>query len=67
MTSRDKVALQETLHMFVSELDCGRECGNCEYGIMRSYGDSFSCPLDLVADMVNTKFNIPSDWKRLKG
>lgn len=52
---------------FNNNLDCNWDCGNCEYGIMRSYGDSFSCPLDLVKDMIFQKFVNPEKWEQLHG
>ena len=59
--------LYDLIKDFNNNLDCTMDCGNCEYGIMRSYGDSFSCPLDLVEDMIFQKFTNPEGWRELHG
>ena len=40
------------LNDFSKELICNMDCGNCDYGILISYGCNYSCPLDIVEDMV---------------
>lgn len=49
--------LIDLLDIFSKELNCNRDCGNCEYGILRGYEENWSCPLELVEDMVWNKFN----------
>lgn len=68
MKEREQKELIKLLNDFNKNLDCNNtNCGNCEYGILRSYGDSFSCPIDLVEDMIFIKFNNPEIWKILHG
>ena len=32
---------------------CDYDCCNCDYGILNSYGGSFSCSLEFVLDGIN--------------
>lgn len=67
MKKREQKELINLLDSFSKNLDCNWNCGNCEYGILRGYGDSWSCPLDLVKDMIFQKFVNPDEWRRLHG
>ena len=67
MKDREKKELTKLLNNFSEELECYGDCGNCEYGILRGYGDNRSCPLVLVEDMVYNKFNNNELWKDLIG
>ena len=65
MKEREQKELIKLLNNFYKELDCRNDCFNCEYGIMDSHGNS--CPLDIVEDMIYTKFNNEFLWKKLRG
>lgn len=67
MKEREQKELINLLKNFNKELECYGYCGDCEYGILRGYGDSWSCPLVLVQDMVYNKFNNNELWKDLIG
>jgi len=67
MKEREQKELINLLNNFNKELECHRDCGNCEYGILRGYGDSWSCPFDLVEDMVYVVLRNPELWEELHG
>lgn len=59
--------LYDLIKNFSKNLDCNWDCGNCEYGVLRGYGDSWSCPLELVEDMIFQNFANPEGWRELHG
>ena len=52
---------------FNNNLNCNMNCGECEYGVLKNYGDNFSCHLDLVEDMVYAVLRKPELWEELHG
>ena len=49
--------------------DCNLDCYNCEFGVMRSYGNwnYDTCPVGLTIDLLYTKFFHEKEWERLHG
>jgi len=67
MKEREQKELKKLLRDFYENLGCYGKCGDCEYGVLRGYGDSWVCPLDLVEDMVINKFEHSELWEKLHG
>lgn len=67
MEKKKQNELVNLLNNFNKNLDCNINCGQCEYGIVRGYGYTWSCPVDLVEDMIFQKFANPEEWKKLHG
>ena len=54
MVNADKEKLTDLLAKYYTELtnNCKYDCYNCGLGILRGYGDSFSCAIDLVLEQI---------------
>jgi len=47
--------------------DCGADCYNCEFGVIRSYGDNYTCSVNTTIDLLYTKFFCQKDWEKWHG
>lgn len=65
MTKEQVQQILILLHDFDPE--CNQDCHNCEFGVMRGYGETDTCPINIVEDLLYTKFFNLTEWKRLHG
>lgn len=63
-----KEQAQEILMLLNSfDPECNQDCFNCEFGVMRGYGENNVCPIDIVQDLFYTKFFNKKEWERSHG
>ena len=65
MNTEEAKYIIDKLNNFIP--DCNQDCYNCEFGVMRSYGDCSTCPVGLTIDLLYTKFFHEKEWERLHG
>ena len=47
--------------------ECNQDCHNCEFGVIRSYGDNYSCPIDLTTSLLYMRFFNEKEWRACHG
>lgn len=55
MTKNEINFLEELLHRVykINAKYCDYDCRNCDYGILETYGDNFSCSLEFVINNIS--------------
>ena len=67
MKDEEMFELEYLFTIFSKNRNCCNDCGNCEFSIFKNYGDSSSCPIDIVRDMIYLKFYHNKLYKELVG
>ena len=65
MNTEEAKYIIDKLNNFIP--DCNQDCYNCEFGVMQSYGDSHSCPIDLTASLLYMRFFNEEEWRACHG
>ena len=47
--------------------ECNQNCSNCEFGVMQSYGDNHSYPIDLTTSLLYMRFFNEEEWRICHG
>lgn len=50
MTIQKQNELYKLLDDFFISKKCNYDCYNCDYGVLRGYGDSYQCAIEIVRD-----------------